>query len=94
MPSSANCSRATLRARSRKVTSTHFSEASAFPEFSPMEDTLPGQAVPRTKPNILVMDTHSLAHEKLTEEMQQHFCASSDSPEYSAAKEEAVLHKE
>ncbi|KAG2813790.1 hypothetical protein PC129_g17019 [Phytophthora cactorum] len=59
-----------------------------------MEDTLPGQAVPRTKPNILVMDTHSLAHEKLTEEMQQHFCASSDSPEYSAAKEEAVLHKE
>ncbi|KAG6957112.1 hypothetical protein JG688_00011105, partial [Phytophthora aleatoria] len=35
-----------------------------------MEDTVLGQAVPRIKPNILVMDAHSLAHEKLTEEME------------------------
>ncbi|ETN12703.1 hypothetical protein PPTG_08779 [Phytophthora nicotianae INRA-310] len=76
------------------VAATHFSEASAFPEFSPMEDTLLGQAVPRIKSKVFIMDAHSLAHEKLTEEMQQHFCASSDFPEYSAAEEEAMLHKE
>ncbi|KAG3084683.1 hypothetical protein PI124_g18605 [Phytophthora idaei] len=35
-----------------------------------MEDTVLGQAVPRIKPNVLVMDAHSLAHEKLTEEME------------------------
>lgn len=41
-----------------------------------------------------VMDAHSLAREKLTEEMQQHFCASSDFTEFSAAEEEATMHKE
>ncbi|POM80667.1 Hypothetical protein PHPALM_1469 [Phytophthora palmivora] len=40
------------------------------------------------------MDAHSLAQEELNEEMQQHFCASSDFPEYSAAEEEAMIHKE
>ncbi|KUF96051.1 hypothetical protein AM588_10006245 [Phytophthora nicotianae] len=126
-----------------EVATSHFSESSAFPEFSPMEDTLlseavprmkpkmssmtslnaaaklargcgshsflrglslprvlsngrhaAGQAVPRIKSKVFIMDAHSLAHEKLTEEMQQHFCASSDFPEYSAAEEEAMLHKE
>lgn len=74
------------------VASSHFSESSAFPEFSPMEDTLLSQTVPRIKAKVLIMDAHSLAQEELNEEMQ-HFCASSDFPEYSAAEEEAMMHK-
>ncbi|KAL3665453.1 hypothetical protein V7S43_009488 [Phytophthora oleae] len=77
-----------------EVASSHFSESSAFPEFSPMEDTLLGQAVPRIKSKIPVVDAHSVAQEELNEDMQQHFCASSDFPEYSPAEEEAMLHKE
>ncbi|KAK1944092.1 hypothetical protein P3T76_004004 [Phytophthora citrophthora] len=77
-----------------EVASSRFSESSAFPEFSPMEDTLLGQAVPRIKSKIPVVDAHSIAQEELNEEMQQHFCASSDFPEYSAVEEGAMLHKE
>ncbi|POM63405.1 Hypothetical protein PHPALM_21203 [Phytophthora palmivora] len=77
-----------------EVASSHFSESSAFPEFSPMEDTLLSEAVPRIKTRPVIMDAHSLAQEELNEEIQQHFCASSDFPEYSAAEEEAMIHKE
>jgi nucleoid-associated protein YejK len=76
-----------------EVASSHFSESSAFPEFSPMEDTLLSQTVPRTKTKAPIADAHSMAQEDLTEEMQQHFCTSSDFPEYSAAEEEAMMHK-
>ncbi|KAE8894634.1 hypothetical protein PF005_g6329 [Phytophthora fragariae] len=76
-----------------EVASSHFSESSAFPEFSPMEDTLLSQAIPRIKSKTPVMDAHALAQEELNEEMQQHFCESSDFPEYSAAEEEAMMHK-
>ncbi|GMF19964.1 unnamed protein product [Phytophthora lilii] len=76
-----------------EVASSHFSESSAFPEFSPMEDTLLSQAVPRIKSKVPAVDAHALAQEELTEEMQQHFCESSDFPEYSAAEEEAMMHK-
>ncbi|OWY99383.1 hypothetical protein PHMEG_00029617 [Phytophthora megakarya] len=74
--------------------SDHFSESSAFPEFSPMEDTLLSETVPRIKPKIPVMDAHSFAQLELNVEMQQHFCASSDFPEYSAAEEEVMILKE
>eukprot|EP00644_Phytophthora_capsici_P001782 jgi/Phyca11/505611/fgenesh2_kg.PHYCAscaffold_14_\ len=77
-----------------EVASIRFSESSAFPEFSPMEDTLLGQAVPRIKVKIPVVDAHSMTQEELNEEMRQHFCAPSDFPEYSAAEEGAMLHKE
>jgi hypothetical protein len=77
-----------------EVAASHFSEASAFPEFTPMEDTLLSQAVPRIKTKAPVMDAHALAEEELMAEMEQHFCESSDFPEYSAAEEEAMMHKE
>ncbi|KAG7387254.1 hypothetical protein PHYPSEUDO_014540 [Phytophthora pseudosyringae] len=77
-----------------EVAARHFSEASAFPEFSPMEDTLLGQAVPRIKATMPVMDAHALAEEELTAEMHQHFCESSDFPEYTPAEEEAMMHME
>ncbi|OWY94347.1 hypothetical protein PHMEG_00035951 [Phytophthora megakarya] len=77
-----------------EVASSHFSESSAFPEFSPMEDTLLSETVPRIKAKVPVMDAHSFAQSELNEEMQQHFCASSDFPEYSAAEEEAMIYKE
>ncbi|KAG6614576.1 Mitochondrial-processing peptidase subunit beta [Phytophthora cinnamomi] len=77
-----------------EVASSHFSESSAFPEFSPAEDTLLSQAIPRIKSKTPVMDAHALAQGELNEEMQQHFCESSDFPEYSAAEEEAMLRKE
>ncbi|OWY91258.1 hypothetical protein PHMEG_00040236 [Phytophthora megakarya] len=77
-----------------EMAASHFSEASAFPEFSPMEDTLLGQAVPRI-PNVEpIMDAHALAEEHLTAEMQQHFCESSDFPEYTPAEEEALMLQE
>ncbi|KAH7463859.1 hypothetical protein PRIC1_006437 [Phytophthora ramorum] len=76
-----------------EVAARHFSEASAFPEFSPMEDALLGQAVPRIETKMPVMDAHALAEEELTLEMQQHFCESSDFPEYTPAEEEAMMLK-
>ncbi|GMF19962.1 unnamed protein product [Phytophthora lilii] len=77
-----------------EVAASHFSEASAFPEFSPMEDALLGQAVPRIPQKTPVMDAHARAEEALTQEMQQHFCEPSDFPEYTPAEEEAMMHKE
>ncbi|GMF51465.1 unnamed protein product [Phytophthora fragariaefolia] len=77
-----------------EVASSHFSEASAFPEFSPMEDALLSQAVPRIIRAAPVMDAHALAQVQLTAEMQQHFCESSDFPEYTPAEEEAMMLKE
>ncbi|POM80665.1 Hypothetical protein PHPALM_1467, partial [Phytophthora palmivora] len=56
-----------------EMAASHFSEASAFPEFSPTEDTLLGQAVPRIPDVMPIMDAHALAEEQLTLEMQQHF---------------------
>ncbi|ETI52386.1 hypothetical protein F441_04429 [Phytophthora nicotianae CJ01A1] len=76
-----------------EVAARHFSEASAFPEFSPAEDTLLGQAVPLIPDKVPIMDAHALAEEELTAEIQQHFCESSDFPEYTPAEEEAMLHK-
>ncbi|KAF4034324.1 hypothetical protein GN244_ATG13712 [Phytophthora infestans] len=67
------------------------------PKTSPLtslNSAVKEQAALWTKSKAFVMDAHSLAREKLTEEMQQHFCASSDFPEFSAAEEEAMLHKE
>lgn len=58
-----------------------------------MEDTLLSQAIPRIQSKAPVMDAHACAQEELNEEMQQHFCESSDFPEYSAAEEEAMMHK-
>ncbi|KAG6614664.1 Mitochondrial-processing peptidase subunit beta [Phytophthora cinnamomi] len=77
-----------------EVASAHFSESSAFPEFSPMEDTLLSQAVPRIPRPEPVMDAHALAVEQLLADMQTHFCESSDFPEYTPAEEEAMMHKE
>ncbi|KAG3084684.1 hypothetical protein PI124_g18604 [Phytophthora idaei] len=76
-----------------EMAARHFSEASAFPEFSPTEDTLLGQAVPLIPTKVPVMDAHAMAEEELTAEMQLHFCESSDFPEYTAAEEEAMMHK-
>ncbi|KAG2767650.1 hypothetical protein PC129_g17018 [Phytophthora cactorum] len=76
-----------------EMAARHFSEASAFPEFSPTEDTLLGQAVPLIPTKMPVMDAHAMAEEELTAEMQLHFCESSDFPEYTAAEEEAMMHK-
>ncbi|KAL4130028.1 hypothetical protein PRIC2_006034 [Phytophthora ramorum] len=73
--------------------SSHFSESSVFPEFSPMEDTLLSQVLPRIKHKTPVMDAHALAQGELNAGMEQHFCESSDFPEYSAAEEEAMMHK-
>ncbi|KAE8894628.1 hypothetical protein PF005_g6331 [Phytophthora fragariae] len=77
-----------------EVAASHFSESSAFPEFSPMEDTLLSQAVPRIQPKMPIMDAHALAEEQLMAEIQQHFCESSDFPEYTPAEEEAMMLKE
>ncbi|EGZ19844.1 hypothetical protein PHYSODRAFT_488798 [Phytophthora sojae] len=74
-----------------EVAASHFSEASAFPEFSPMEDTLLSQAVPLIPTPEPIMDAHALAEEQLMAEMQQHFCESSDFPEYTPAEEEAMM---
>lgn len=74
-----------------EVASSHFSESSAFPEFSPMEDTLLSQAVPLIPTPEPIMDAHALAEEQLMAEMQQHFCESSDFPEYTPAEEEAMM---
>ncbi|KAF4034322.1 hypothetical protein GN244_ATG13710 [Phytophthora infestans] len=76
-----------------EMAARHFSEASAFPELSPTEDTLLGQAVPLIPMKMPVVDAHALAEEELTAEIQQHFCESSDFPEYTPAEEEAMLHK-
>ncbi|KAK1944093.1 hypothetical protein P3T76_004005 [Phytophthora citrophthora] len=74
-----------------EVAASHFSESSAFPEFSPKEDVLLGQAIPLIKDMMPIMDAHALAAEELNAEMQQHFCESSDFPEYTPAEEEAML---
>merc|ERR1712137_714395 len=42
-----------------------FSEASTFPDFSPTEDTLLAEAVPRIKTPEPVIDAHSIAAEGL-----------------------------
>ncbi|KAL3665455.1 hypothetical protein V7S43_009490 [Phytophthora oleae] len=77
-----------------EMAASHFSEASAFPEFSPKEDVLLGQAIPLIKDMMPIMDAHALAEEELMAEMQQHFCESSDFPEYTPAEEEAMILKE
>ncbi|CAI5730030.1 unnamed protein product [Hyaloperonospora brassicae] len=75
-----------------ELAASHFSAASAFPEFSPMEDTLLSEAVLRTKTPAPVYDAHAKAEQQLMAELQQHFCESSNFPENTLAEEEALLH--
>lgn len=76
-----------------EVASTHFSESSAFPEFSPMEDTLLGQAVPRIKAKTPIMDAHALAEEQLADEATQRFSEASVFPEWTPVDEVMEQHK-
>ncbi|KAE9014219.1 hypothetical protein PF011_g8153 [Phytophthora fragariae] len=74
-----------------EVASSHFSEPSAFPEFSPMEDTLLSEAVPRMKPkNSTMVSLNGAATSAkleldgtLEEVASSHFSESSAFPEFS-----------
>ncbi|CEG47671.1 uncharacterized protein PHALS_04818 [Plasmopara halstedii] len=90
----ASCAQLDLDGSLEEMAAKRFSEASAFPEFSPTEDILLGQAVPHIQPSKPVMDAHTLAAEELMAEMQKHFCEPSDFPEYTPVEEEAILLKE
>ncbi|CAH0482406.1 unnamed protein product [Peronospora belbahrii] len=76
-----------------EIAARHFSEASTFPEFSPTEDTLLTETMPRIKTPEPVLDAHTMAVEELTLEMQQHFCEPSDFPEITIAEEEVMLQR-
>ncbi|KAI9906780.1 hypothetical protein PsorP6_003164 [Peronosclerospora sorghi] len=77
-----------------ELAASHFSEASVFPEFSPIEDTLLSETLPRIETPEPIMDAHAMAEDLLTLEIQQHFCQPSDFPEYTPAEEEAILHRQ
>uniref|UniRef100_H3HDJ4 DNA2/NAM7 helicase-like C-terminal domain-containing protein n=1 Tax=Phytophthora ramorum TaxID=164328 RepID=H3HDJ4_PHYRM len=66
-----------------EMASSHFSEASAFPEFSPVEDTLLSEAVPRIQPKDSTLASLNRAAAS----------AELGIDEYSAAEEEAMMHK-
>ncbi|KAG7401390.1 hypothetical protein PHYBOEH_001382 [Phytophthora boehmeriae] len=77
-----------------EVASTNFSESSSFPDFSPMEDTLLGSALPKIPIPVPIMDAHALAEEQLTDEALLHFSEASVFPEWTPVDEVIEQHRQ